>query len=195
MRGAVRWLLCLATVGLPAAADAQSVGMGPRFSVVRGDTGPAADPTRLIGGTIRIQSSKHIALEGALDYRSEFSEDRASRFRETPLQASILLFPVRATFSPYLLGGLGLYSTHVDSLDATGEVLETVTERRRGWHLGLGAELFVLRRGALFVDYRWRFVRFGTPEPDGEPIDIPGLDGLEVSHRGSMWTSGMAFYF
>ncbi len=27
------------------------------------------------------------------------------------------------------------------------------------------------------------------------PIDIPVLDDLKLSHRGSMWSGGLAFYF
>jgi opacity protein-like surface antigen len=111
------------------------------------------------------------------------------------MQASLLLFPVRATVSPYLLGGLGVYSEYTDTLAPTGAVVETTRVRQSGWHLGVGAEIFLARQSALFVDYRWRFVSFGAAEPGAEPIDIPGLDSLQLSHRGSMWTSGMAFYF
>lgn len=189
-------VLFLAAVLAPASAAAQSsFGLGPRFSVVRGDDPASATSNRLVGGTIRIRTSKHLALEGTLDYRSEFSEDRTSRFRETPTQASLLLFPVRGVFSPYLVGGLGVYKTSTDTLGPAGEVLSTTRERKSGWHMGAGAEVFLARHAALFVDYRWRFVRFGEPEPGSEPIDLPGLGRFELSHRGSMWTSGMAFYF
>ena len=196
-RGAVlAVVLFLAAALVPASAAAQSsFGLGPRFSVVKGDDPASPASNRLVGGTVRIRTSKHLALEGTLDYRSEFSEDRTSRFRETPMQASLLLFPVRAVFSPYLLGGLGVYNTATDTLGPAGEVLSTTRERKSGWHMGAGAEVFLARRAALFVDYRWRFVRFGEPEAGSEPIDLPGLDGLELSHRGSMWASGMAFYF
>jgi hypothetical protein len=61
--------------------------------------------------------------------------------------------------------------------------------------VGLGAEVFLVRRVAVFVDYRWRFVRFGDPADGDEPLDVPGLDRLKLSHRGSMWTGGLAFYF
>ena len=178
----------------PAHASAQSVGLGPRFSFVRGDLPSGTPATRLFGGTLRIRSSKRVVLEAALDYQSQFSEDKTTRIRQTPFQASLLLFPVRSTFSPYLLGGIGVYSEMTDTLGPAGVVQETTLQRKTGWHLGAGAELFVARHAALFADYRFRFVKFGTPDPDSEPINIPGLDS-KLSHRGSMWTGGMAFYF
>ena len=72
-------------------------------------------------------------------------------------------------------------------------VAATSTEKKTGWHLGAGAELFVHRHAAFFADYRFRFVKFGEDAEGGEPIDLPGLHRL--SHQGSMWTGGMAFYF
>jgi hypothetical protein len=192
------WLVCLAvaSIATPSAVSAQAVGIGPRISQVRGDVPGSTATTRLFGGTLRIMSSKHVALEGTLDYHSEFSDDRTLRMRETPIQGSLLLFPVRRAFSPYLLGGIGLYTRHTDALGPAGDVLETVTERKTGWHLGAGAEIFLARKAALFADYRWRFVRFGTPDEDEDPIDIPVVgDNLKLSHRGSMWSGGLAFYF
>ena len=191
------WLVCLAVAmaAVPAAASAQAVGFGPHITQVRGDVPGTSDVSRLFGGTLRIMSSKHIALEGTLDYRAEYNDDRTLRMRETPIQGSLLIFPVRRAFSPYLLGGIGLYTRHVDTLGPAGTVLESVKERKTGWHLGVGAEVFVVRQAAIFADYRWRFVRFGDAEDGEEPIDIPGLDELKLSHRGSMWSGGVAFYF
>src|SRR5690606_29897712 len=100
----------------------------------------------------------------------EYDEDRTTRLREMPIQASLLLFPVRAALSPYLLAGFGVYTRHVDTLAAAGTVIDTTTERRTGWHMGLGAELFLVRRAAVFVDYRWRFVKFGQPDGVDEPL-------------------------
>jgi hypothetical protein len=187
-------LVAAGVAALPAGASAQSLGIGPKLSVVRPD-GPSTPSSRLFGGTLRIMSSRHLALEGTIDYRAEYNDDRTARVRETPLQASLLLFPLRAAVSPYLVGGFGVYTRHSDALAASGAIIETVKERKTGWHIGLGAELFVVRRAAIFVDYRWRFVEFGEPHDGAESIDIPGLDRLKLSHRGSMWNGGLAFYF
>jgi hypothetical protein len=154
-------VLFLAAAVVPASAAAQSFGLGPRFSVVRGEDPASAASNRLVGGTLRIRTSKHLALEGTLDYRSEFSEDRTSRFRETPMQASLLLFPVRGVFSPYLLGGLGVYNTATDTLGPAGEVLSTTRERKSGFHMGAGAEVFLARHAALFAVRALRRARAG----------------------------------
>jgi hypothetical protein len=190
-------LLCLiaAALWLPGTATAQSFGLGPRLSFVRGDLPTDTPSTELVGGTMRIRSSRVMVLELALDYRAEFSDDRTTRVRQTPFQASLLLVPVRAVFSPYLLGGMGIYTEMTDSLDASGAVIDTVAARTTGWHLGAGAELFLTPHAALFGDYRFRFVRLGAVESGSQPIDLPGLRGLGLSHRGSMWTGGLAVYF
>jgi hypothetical protein len=191
------WWVCLAVsmIAVPDVAGAQKVGLGPRITQIRGDGPGATDRTRLFGGTLRIMSSKHVAFEGTIDYRSETDVTGTLRMRETPIQGSILFFPIRRVISPYILGGFGLYTRRFDTLGVAGSVEETVTERQTGMHLGVGGELFVLPQAAVFLDYRWRFVRFGEPGPDEELIDLPVLDNLKVSHRGSMWSGGLAFYF
>lgn len=197
-------LLVVGVLGLGATAgpaQAQTLGLGPRFSFVH-DL-PGANPaTRFKGGAIRLRTSKHIALEGSMDYRTEMTTDKTTRVREEPLQGSLLLFPVRAAFSPYLLGGYGLYTQVTQTLDlTTSKAVTTTTAKRTGFHLGLGAELFLSKHAAFFADYRYRFVEYGDPEAGSEALNIPGkslipvLGRLKLSHTGSMWTSGMAFYF
>ena len=44
--------------------------------------------------------------------------------------------------------------------------------------------------------YAWTYLAvamLAAPEADEEPIDLPGLDDVRLSHRGSMWSGGMAF--
>jgi Outer membrane protein beta-barrel domain len=184
--------LVVAVVTLPTTASAQGFGIGPRVSFVRGDLTTSTPSTRLIGGTIRMKASPHTALELALDHRSSVNPDGTERVRETPFQMSLLMFPARGTFSPYLLAGVGIYTHHTDELGLDGKALSTASERKTGWHLGFGAELYVSRHAAFFGDYRFRFVRFGSQD-GAESIPVPGLRRL--SHKGSMWTSGIAFYF
>lgn len=197
-----RRLASIVLIGLgtliPTAAFGQGFGVGPRLSWVRGDLPSGTPSTRFWGGTMRIRSSRRVALEAAMDYRTERTLDGLARLREVPLQGSLLLFPVRATFSPYLLGGFGMYRRTADQLDVAGNVVSSFSTRETGAHAGLGAEIFVGRHAAVFADYRFRFVRFGEADSGSDPIDIPGvpgLDKLKLSHRGSMWTTGLAFYF
>lgn len=182
-------------------ASAQGFGLGPRFSFVRGDVPSGSPSTRFFGGTVRMRTSKRVVLEIAGDYRSELSLDGTTRLKERPIQGSLLIFPVRSRFAPYLLAGYGLYAQTTEAIGPTGTVLATESNRETGAHAGFGAELFISRHAAFFVDYRFRFVGWGEPEPGDDPIDIPGsgvipgLDKVKLSHRGTMWTSGMAFYF
>ena len=186
---------------MPGQVAAQGFGLGPRISFVRGNVVTGDPSARFVGGTLRMGGSKHAALELSLDYRSYRNVDGTVRTRETPVQGSILIFPIRSTISPYLLGGGGIYGRTIDDLGPQGQVVTTTTERKFGMHLGLGAEFRLGRHAAIFADYRYRFVRFGPPGEDDQPINIPGssfvpgFDKVHVSHQGSMWTSGVAFYF
>ena len=188
-------------LALPAGAAAQGFGIGPRFSFVRGDVVTGDPSSRFIGGTIRMGGSKKVAFEVALDYRSFHNDDKTIRVRETPLQGSLLIFPVRSVFAPYLLGGVGLYRRKYDDVRLSTQPVTLSTEQKFGIHLGLGAEVSLGGHAAIFADYRFRFVKFGDPGIDDQPVNIPGssfipgLDKFTVSHQGSMWTSGVAFYF
>src|SRR4051812_23972064 len=199
-RAAVLLVVCSGLL-LPAAASAQAFGIGPRLSFVRGELSSDAPASRFIGGTMRIVTSKHMVLEAAMDYRAVYNDAKTHRTRETPIQGSILLFPVRSVFSPYVGGGVGIYSQLQDELGAAGSVTSTTIERKMGWHLGGGLELKVAPHTSLFADYRFRFVRFGAADDTSTEIPIPGgsivpgLSQVHLSHQGSMWTSGVAFYF
>lgn len=183
-------------VAVPAGAAAQGFGLGPRLSLVRGDYPSETPSTRFLGGIVRIRSSKRVVIELAADYRTELAGGGLTRVKERPLQGSMLLFPMRARLAPYVLAGYGLYVRTIEILPAEGQLpLEPpVIERRTGAHMGFGAELFLSRHAAFVLDYRYRFVRFGAAAPGEEPVNFPGL-GSHLSHRGSMWTSGLAFYF
>lgn len=178
----------------PIGAAAQAFGIGPRLSFVRGDLPSDTPSSRFIGGIIRMRSSKRVVMEAALDHRTELSEDGLTRIRERPIQGSLLLFPVKSTVSPYVLVGYGLYTRTTQAIDLTGTATDIASERETGAHMGFGAELSLGRHAAFLLDYRYRFVRFGEPEPGDNPVNLPGLSN-RLSHRGSMWTSGMAFYF
>lgn len=178
-------------------AAAQGFGIGPRMSIVRGDVSSGTPSTRFFGGTMRMSSSKHVVFEVAMDFRTQLSEDGVTRLRERPLQGSLLLFPARSAFSPYLLAGYGLYHQTTETLSGpAGTASSSISERKTGAHLGFGAEAFLSRHTAFFLDYRYRFVKFGTPDPGADPINIPIVSNkVQLSHTGSMITSGMAFYF
>lgn len=199
-------LVGMLALALPAVAAAQIAGIGPRFTVVRGDLVSATPTSRFVGGSARLSLNGLIGFEGALDFRTTWSQDRLARVRETPLQGSVLLFPVRTVLAPYALAGLGIYTRNFDVLGANGDVVQTAAERRTGIHMGFGAQVRVARHAAFFVDYRYRFVTFGDQAAGASSTTtrnavanlvnaVPGLGSIKVSHQGSMWTGGVSFVF
>ena len=188
-----------ATILLAPAVVSAQVGIGPRISFVRGTEGGDDESQRFFGGTLRMGSGK-VALELALDYRSEETEDELARVTEYPFQASMLFFPVRARFAPYLLGGVGWYSQKIEHLVGAGPLDVEVTSRRFGYHAGFGAEARLHRRFALYGDYRYTFLDFGDDDDDDDdepsrPGLIPFAGQLGLSNEGSMFTWGAIFYF
>jgi opacity protein-like surface antigen len=108
----------------------------------------------------------------------------------------LLLFASRGRFSPYVLGGFGVYTQNQDTLGVNGLVASTISTRKTGWHAGLGAEMFLAKHAALYGDYRFRFIHWGdNPDPAAQPINVPFVDTNKLTHQGSMWTYGLAFYF
>jgi hypothetical protein len=190
----VSGLIALLLLAAPSAASAQSFGIGPHLSVIRPHAPSNTPASRLWGGTLRLTGSRSLGLELSMDYKVTRDLANTERIRERPMQASLMMFLTRRRVSPYLLGGAGLYTVTTDALGAEGQVLSSTSTRKVGYHLGAGAELFFVSHAALFVDYRYRFVRFGDAEEGSEPIGIPGLED-RLSHRGSMWKSGVALYF
>jgi opacity protein-like surface antigen len=196
-----RVLLCAAMLLAAAAAEAQ-VGIGGRLATVRGDVDAGTSSVRFTGGQLRAGISRRISIELALDTKTETSDDETVRVRQYPFQASLLLFPIKGGFSPFVLGGVGWYSTRVETL-ADSEVLESVTTRRRGYHGGFGAELRLGRHAGLHGDYRYTFLNFdGDDEEDeDDPTFLESLSpGSAVSRllpssEGSMWTVGLTIYF
>ena len=95
----------------------------------------------------------------------------------------------------------GLYSQVHETLNSAGLAVTSTTDKQIGWHLGAGAEIRIAPHTAFFADYRFRFVKWGSTDPNAQPITIPGttvfpvLENVKLSHEGSMWTSGLAFYF
>ena len=80
--------------------------------------------------------SPHTGIEVSLDRRDRKpNEAETLRVRQYPLQASLLLFPARGAFAPYLLGGAGWYSNRIE---ATG--------RRRDGFVGDRSRLRMARR-------------------------------------------------
>lgn len=175
-------------------AEAQ-FGIGGRFSFVTSDVDAVdTDSQRFFGGQIRAGLSPRTAFELSLDVRTDDNATETVRIRQMPIQASLLLYPVKSVLSPYLLGGGGWYSTRVE-LRANDETVSSETTREFGWHAGFGGELKLGSHAAAHADYRYTFLDFGDDDDDGEDDDGGILTRFLPGHRGSMWTAGLTIYF
>ena len=150
---------------------------------------------------MKFRLSLRTVVELAVDYKSSISEILTERVKSLPFQASLLLYPKRAVLSPYVLAGVGWYSTTSTPLGPISS--ESTTTRDIGYHAGVGAELRAGKHIALHGDYRYTHVRFGGDEP-GVPttpggLPIPGSaalqNALRLSHQGSMTNFGLTFFF
>jgi opacity protein-like surface antigen len=195
-------LIATALLAVSTAAEAQ-IGIGGRISTVRGDEDAGTSSQRFTGGQLRVGLSRKISIELALDSNTETNDEETLRIRDRPFQASLLLFPVRSSFSPFLLGGVGWYSTRVEQLE-DGDVLDSVSTTRRGYHAGFGAEIRMGRHAGLHADYRYTFLNFGDDDQDEDDEDGSILGALNPasavsrflpSSDGSMWTVGLTIYF
>ena len=186
---------------------AQGIGVGARMSMVRGDVqaDPNATAQRFTGGQLRARISPRTSVEISIDRRTETTTDLTERVRDYPLQGSLLLFPIRSTFSPFVLGGVGWY-THVVDTMAAGKAVESVSARKMGYHAGFGAELKLARHAGVHADYRYTMVHFGDGAASATQTAAKSLSGARLgtdglasrfmpSYDGSMWTAGVTFYF
>jgi opacity protein-like surface antigen len=187
----VACFLVLAFAAVP--AGAQTFGIGARMSMIRSDI--QADPTttalRFLGGQLRARVSPKTAVEVSLERRTD-DPSLTTRIHDYPLQGTLLFYPVRSTFSPYLLGGLGWYTHAVDTLSA-GQVVSTDTSRKVGYHAGIGAELKVGGHAGVHADYRYTMIHFGDPGTAAGTASL--VNQFKPSYDGSMWTAGFTFYF
>lgn len=183
-------LLAVVLTAVPAAAQTSGFGIGPRLTFVRGGD-PDADSQRFTGAAIRLGGGK-TALELAMDFRSSVGDDLTERIKDYPIQASLLVFPIRTRLAPYLVGGLGWYSQRVETLGPVQT--EAQTTRKVGYHAGVGGELGLHRRFGIYGDYRYTFIRFGG-EDSSSLINLPLVNRLKMAHEGSMFTWGANFYF
>jgi len=164
--------------------------------------------------------SPSTAIEVAADYDSKLTRTTSltQRAKSMPIQASLLMFPIRSVFSPYVLGGVGWYrhsvTTSAQGAQGAQGAATTETIREMGYHAGLGAEMRIGQRMAIHGDYRYNHIRFGgsgsasararreTPNAVSALSalsSVPGLsaiqESLKLSNGGSMWNWGATFFF
>jgi opacity protein-like surface antigen len=203
-------MVCLAA----GAAQAQTLGVGTRMMTASGEDSPLVSSTgeanpRFYGALVRFHASSHMALEVAMDYRRMLNPEGTARIRYTPIQASILFFPLRTAIAPYLVAGVGWYRQRIEAIDG-GEALVSTTTSETGYHTGFGAQMKLGQHAAIFLDYRYSFVDVtGSSGLAGAAYAATSLSSVvnllnaasgnaftsKLEHRGRMWTTGMAIYF
>ena len=191
-------LLCFSQLGW-ADDDGEiknTFGLGPRAGYYRSWD---AETGNWYGGLqARARFGKYFGLEGAVDYRQTEKFELTGpgfsgnvRQYSIPVTGSLLVFlPIIPHFSPYLVGGGGVYFTKLDyssELEALG--FHDHTERIWGWHAGGGLEFPITQHLALNADFRWIFLdtKFGTE----------GGTDLNRNKRadGYVATTALMFYF
>ena len=191
------FVLLIPLVGAPAVVQGQSFGIGGRMSMIRGDVEVDTSSERFTGGHIRAKLSPRTGVEVALERRTETNDAGTERHRNSPLQASLLLFPIRSVVAPYVLGGGGWYTTRFETLE-NNKAITSETTRKFGWHGGFGAELRLGRHAGAHADYRYTHLRFGDDEEAAAGAGAEGESGFSrflPSYKGSMWTAGLTVYF
>lgn len=190
----------MAILAAPVPGAAQGLGVGGRMAMVKADVESPDDSVRFTGGQIRLFMSTRTAIELSLDRHTTTFDDLNERVKETPLQASLLLYLMRTRFSPYVLGGPGWYWRTIELVE-NPESIEDQSTRTFGWHAGFGAEVRMGRHAGLHADYRYTQLRFDDDdEAEGEAGAGGGgrqafVNRLLPSHEGSMWTVGVTIYF
>ena len=90
------------------------VSLGGRDAYIWNQDADAEDGNFFGGAQIRIHLAKLFAVEGSADYRRERFSNGATIADIFPVQVSGLLYLLpNSPVSPFLLGGVGWYFTHV----------------------------------------------------------------------------------
>lgn len=185
---------------LPSPAAAQGgFGVGMRFAMVRDDAHVDSDAVRFTGGQVRLGMSKRTALELSMDFKTLDIPGDTIRTKDRPFQVSLLLYPVKSAFAPYLLGGVGWYKREVQVMDGD-TVVSSASTTEFGYHGGFGAQIGLGKHAAIHGDYRYTGLHFGKDNSTAANLSdrsslLPVPSGLLPGYKGSMWTAGFTVYF
>jgi hypothetical protein len=174
------------------AQEGGAVGIGPRVTFQRGDEGiPDSSALRILGGQLKLRLTPGTAIEVSADYDSSLQEGLTQRVRSMPIQASLLVFPVKSMVAPYLLGGVGWYRQSITDAGATTAASTTTSIREMGYHAGVGVEVRV-RRIAIHGDYRYNHIRFGGSgdEPAPGMTNYPSTNQASTNQASTPATTG-----
>jgi opacity protein-like surface antigen len=140
-----------------------------------------ADDGTLYGGAqLRWHILPVVAVEASGDYRQ--NKFGGTTVDETPVQASLLLYLAPSwVVSPYILGGVGWYYTHVQG--------ESGSTNRYGPHAGAGLEVALARHWSIDGSYRYLWTQSLTAPTKASPA------GQNFSDNGFMLTAAINYRF
>lgn len=141
-----------------------------------------ADGGSLNGGAqLRFHLTPVIAVEASADYRQ--NEFEGTTVDVIPAQGSLMLYLAPGLgVSPYLLGGLGWYYTHVKGSGGK-------TNHRFGPHAGAGLEVALNRRWSVDGSYRYLWTQDLQAPTRAHPA------GRNFSDNGFMLTTALNHRF
>lgn len=140
-----------------------------------------ADGGTLNGGAqLRVHLTSVVAVEGSADYRQ--NKYGGTTVETVPVQASLLLYLTPTLpVSPYLLGGVGWYYTHVQGAHTS--------TNRYGPHAGAGAEVALARDWTIDGSFRYLWAQSLTAPTTSSPA------GKNFSDSGFMLTAALNYRF
>ncbi|MDD5303100.1 MAG: porin family protein [Elusimicrobia bacterium] len=139
-----------------------------------------ADKGTLNGGAqLRLHITSVIAVEGSADYRQ--NKYGGTTVDIVPVQASLMLYLApNFVASPYILGGVGWYYTHIQGDGTT---------HRYGPHAGAGLEVALARHWTIDGSYRYLWTQSLNAPTTASPA------GKDFSDHGFMLTAGLNYRF
>jgi opacity protein-like surface antigen len=132
------------------------------------------------GAQLRLHFTPVLGVEGSADYRQ--NKYGGTTVDVIPVQASLLVYLTPGwPVSPYLLGGVGWYYTHVQG--------SSDWQNRYGPHAGAGLEVALSRHWTIDGSYRYLWTQSLTAPTTSQPF------GQNFSDHGFMVTAALNYRF
>jgi opacity protein-like surface antigen len=169
------FVLTLFLIPLTGYADSGKFGLGVRGGLYKSND---ADNMLLYGGAqVRWKLFPAMSLEGTLDYRASESYPNNRKITSYPLLVSALFYLMPgASFSPYVLGGVGWYYSKIE--DSSG----SSTAYTPGFHVGAGLDIPLNPNIVFNADLRYFFLNYGDQKVK------------DLNANGYIISAGLTFY-
>ena len=176
-----------------------AAALAPRAASADGDNPQASQPGVTLGGRaayfkakgandgalyggaqLRLHFTSVLAVEGSVDERQD--KFGGTTVDETPVQASLMLYLAPSSvISPYILGGVGYYYTHVQGVSGS--------TNRYGPHAGAGLEAALSQHWTIDGSFRYLWTQSLTAPTTAYPA------GHNFSDNGFMVTAALNYRF